>query len=161
MWIERMIGDLAVTAEVSMTNLGEPENFVPFPKTNTGPKEGLTEDEFAYDGLAAKTNIVVKIEYSRTDSAAVAAIKKISGVLKLMLKRKLLPDGTYGPLEDVFGGPTPEQQITTLEILNNALMLTVVDMYEENAEVKELNRNVMLMIVDLYEKVYAEEGVTE
>lgn len=78
-----------------------------------------------------------------------------------MLRRKLLPDGTHGPLEDVFGGPTPEQQITTLEGLNNALMLTVVDMYEENAEMKELNRNVMLMIVDLYEKVYAEEGVTE
>lgn len=81
MWIERMIGDLAVTAEVSMTNEDEPENFVPLPKTNSGPKEGLTEDEFAYDALAPKTNIVVKIKYSRTNSAAVAAIKKISGVL--------------------------------------------------------------------------------
>lgn len=81
MWIERMIGDLSVTAEVSMTNEGEPENFVSLPKTNSGPKVGLTEDEFAYDALAPKTNIVVKIKYSRTDSAAVAAIKKISGVL--------------------------------------------------------------------------------
>lgn len=78
-----------------------------------------------------------------------------------MLRRERLPDGTLGPLKDVFGGPTPGEQITTLEGLNNALMLTVVDMYEENAGLKELNRNVMLMIVDLYEKVYAEEGVTE
>lgn len=58
-----------------MIDEGEAENFVSF------PKEGLTEDEFAYDALAAKTNVVVKIVYSRTSSAAVAAIKKISGVL--------------------------------------------------------------------------------
>lgn len=78
-----------------------------------------------------------------------------------MRRRRLLPDGTFGPLEDVFGDPTPEEQVSSLEDLNHALMLTVVDMYEENAELKELNRNVMLMIVDLYEKVYAEEGEAE
>lgn len=81
MWIEQVLGDLAVTAEVSMTNAGEPENFVSLPKTNTGPKESLQEDEFAYDALAPKTNIVVKIIYNRTSSAAVETIKKISGVL--------------------------------------------------------------------------------
>lgn len=81
LWIERQLGDLAVTAEISMTNDGEPENFVSLPRTNTAPKEGLQEDEFAYQDAAQKTNIILKITYNRTDSAAVAAIKKISGVL--------------------------------------------------------------------------------
>lgn len=81
-WIERMIGDLAITVEVSMTNEGEPENFVTLPRNNTGPKNnGLQEDEFIYDAGAAKTNIIIKIIYNRTSSAAVQAIKKISGVL--------------------------------------------------------------------------------
>lgn len=70
-------------------------------------------------------------------------------------------DGTLGDFEKVFEGMTPEEKVEALEYMNKALMLTVVDMYEENAETKELNRNVMLMVVDLYEKVYTEEGVTE
>ncbi|ARK26015.1 hypothetical protein SporoP37_15925 [Sporosarcina sp. P37] len=81
LWIERQLGDLAVTAEISMTNDGEPENFVTLPRTNTAPKEGLQEDEFAYQDAAQKTDIILKIIYNRTDSAAVATIKKISGVL--------------------------------------------------------------------------------
>lgn len=36
MWVEHLISDLAVTAEVSMTNAGEPENFVPLINTNMG-----------------------------------------------------------------------------------------------------------------------------
>lgn len=76
-----------------------------------------------------------------------------------MLRRKLLPDGTLGPLEDVFGGPTPGEQISKLEDLNKALMLTVTDMYEENIELRDLNRNIMLVVTDLYEAVYPpEEG---
>lgn len=81
MWIERMLGDLSVTAEISMTNTGEAENFVSLPRINTAPKESLQEDEFAYDALAAKEHIILKIIYNRTSSDAVAAIKKISGVL--------------------------------------------------------------------------------
>lgn len=76
-------------------------------------------------------------------------------------RRKRLADGTFGDMEKVFGGKTEPEKVADLQGLNNALMLTVVDMYEENAGLKELNRNVMLMVVDLYEKVYSEEGVTE
>lgn len=78
-----------------------------------------------------------------------------------MRRRKRLPDGSLGPLEDAFGEPTPEEQIASLEDMNKALMLTVTDMYEENMDLQEMNRNVMLVITDLYEKVYTEEGVTE
>lgn len=74
-----------------------------------------------------------------------------------MLRRKRLPDGTLGPLEDAFGGLTPEQQIAKLESMNKNLMLTVTDMFEENIELRELNRNVMLVVTDLYEAVYPPE----
>lgn len=78
-----------------------------------------------------------------------------------LMVRERLADGTFGELKKVFSGKTEEEKVADLEGLNNALMLTVVDMYEENAELRELNRNVMLMVVELYEKVYAEEGEIE
>lgn len=81
LWIERQLGDLAVTAEVSMTNDGETENFAPLPLTNSELKGVLQEDEFAYQVASAKTNIILKVVYSRTDPRAEAAIKRISGVL--------------------------------------------------------------------------------
>lgn len=81
LWIERQLGDLAVTAEVSMTNEGEPENFVLIERTNSELKGILQEDEFAYDAHETKTNIIIKIVYNRNDAESQETIKKISGVL--------------------------------------------------------------------------------
>lgn len=78
-----------------------------------------------------------------------------------MFRRKLLEDGTLGPMEPVFPDQDvmPEQQIEALKTMNKNLMLTVTDMFEENLELRELNRNVMLVVTDLYEAIYpAEEG---
>lgn len=74
-----------------------------------------------------------------------------------MIRRRLLEDGTLGPLESVFGDPLPGEQVESLEVMNKALMLTVTDMYEENMQLQETNRNIMLAITDLYEMIFSEE----
>lgn len=82
LWVEHLIGDLDVTAEVSMTNEGEPENFISLPETNLAPKNStIQEEEFAYNAGATKTKVIFRLTYSRNDPASTAVIKKISGVL--------------------------------------------------------------------------------
>jgi hypothetical protein len=81
-WIQREIGDLAVDAKISMTNVGEQENFVPLTLNESAPiDETITEDEFHYLDAAAKTNIVLKLNISRTDVNSDKSIKLVSGVL--------------------------------------------------------------------------------
>lgn len=82
-WIQREIGDLVIDAEISMTNAGEQENFVPMDLTNTAPVgDTVIEDEFDYLAPVAKENIVLKLNLSRTDTSSQKAIKLISGVLE-------------------------------------------------------------------------------
>lgn len=81
LWISRSLGTLGITAEISLTDAYEPENFVPLALTNSAVSNGLRQDEYAYQGTADKSNIVLKITYDRTDAAAVEVIKQVSGVL--------------------------------------------------------------------------------
>lgn len=82
-WIQRVIGDLAIEAEISMTNAGEQENFVPMDLTNSAPVgDVVIEDEFDYLSAEGKENIILKLTLSREDTASQDAIKLISGVLE-------------------------------------------------------------------------------
>lgn len=82
-WIQRELGDLAINTKISMTAAGEQENFAPMNLTNTAPvNESVTEDEFSFINAAAKENIILKVELSRTNTDSQQAIKLISGVLE-------------------------------------------------------------------------------
>lgn len=82
-WIQREIGDLAVNAEVSMTNAGEQENFVPMTLTNTAPVNStIAEDEFNYLAASTKDTIILKLNLSRTDTNSDKGIKLVSGGLE-------------------------------------------------------------------------------
>ena len=81
LWITRTLGNIGITAEVSMTNGAETENYVELSKTNSAVVNGLKEDEFAFQGTTEKEKIILKITYDRTDATVVDTIKQISGVL--------------------------------------------------------------------------------
>lgn len=60
--------NLAIDTKISMTLKGEPENFVPMPKTNTAPMPDdptILEDEFYYETTEAKDNIIVQVDMER------------------------------------------------------------------------------------------------
>jgi len=81
-WIQREIGDLVVDASISMTNGGEPENFVPLTLSESAPIDSeITEDEFHIMDVEAKSNIILKLDLSRTDVSSDKSIKMVSGVL--------------------------------------------------------------------------------
>lgn len=81
LWITRTLGNLGITAEVSMTSGTEAENYIELEKTNSAVVNGLKEEEFAYQGTADKEKIILKITYDRTDATVIDTIKQISGVL--------------------------------------------------------------------------------
>lgn len=58
-----------------------------------------------------------------------------------MLRRKLLPDGTLGPLEDVFGELTPEQKMELLESESAQMaydsMMKDIQLEEQGAKISE------------------------
>lgn len=81
LWITRTLGNLGITAEVSMTGAAEAENYIALDNTNSAVVNGLKEEEFAYKGTVEKEKIVLKITYDRTDAGVVDTIKQISGVL--------------------------------------------------------------------------------
>lgn len=82
LWIERDVGDLIVSAEISMTSSAEAESFVPMTKNSTA-FVGATreEDEFQYEGDAPREKIILKLTMKRADTASPQAIRLVSGVL--------------------------------------------------------------------------------
>lgn len=82
LWIEREVGDLIVSAEISATMEGEAESFVPMTKSSTAfVIAGIEEDEFTHDAGTPKDNIVLKLTMTRSSTATNNGIKLISGVL--------------------------------------------------------------------------------
>lgn len=82
-WIQREVGDLVIDAEISMTNAGEAENFVPMTVTNTAPVNiEIMEDEFHFLDIEPKENIMLKLNLTRTNPNAKESIKLVSGVLE-------------------------------------------------------------------------------
>lgn len=81
-WIQREVGDLDVTAEISVTAAGEPENFVPMVWQSTANVNGsVQEDELMYEFPDAKNHIVVNIKGTRNNPASTAGILLVNGVL--------------------------------------------------------------------------------
>lgn len=79
----------------------------------------------------------------------------------VLMRRKRLPDGSFGKLEKVFEGETQEEVIERLEgeadnlkALNLNVMLALTEMYEEQYQ---RNLDLMLAMTDLYEMIIKEE----
>lgn len=82
LWVQRQSGDLNVSAEISMTAAGEPENFVPMNLNSTVFLNGIVEeDEFSFEGTEAKNNIILKLKMTRESPASTADIILLNGVL--------------------------------------------------------------------------------
>lgn len=80
-WIQRD-EKLIVNTEISMTEQGEPEEFVALTSINTvALKQGIVEDEFYYETGEAKENIILKVQMTRPDETVNNKIHLISGVL--------------------------------------------------------------------------------
>ena len=82
LWIERDVGDLIVSAEISMTGTAEHEVFMPMTLKSTA-FVGATreEDEFLYEGAAPAEKIIVKLTMKRANTGSPQAIRLVSGVL--------------------------------------------------------------------------------
>ncbi|KAA0944059.1 hypothetical protein FQ087_18205 [Sporosarcina sp. ANT_H38] len=81
-WVEREVGDLVVSAEISMGASGSAENFVAMTKSATAfVSEGIEEDEFIFDAGTPKENIILKLTMTRTSTTSDKGITLISGVL--------------------------------------------------------------------------------
>ncbi|WP_102271317.1 hypothetical protein [Cytobacillus massiliigabonensis] len=81
-WVQREVGDLTVSANVSMRMNGEQESFQAMTLSNTAPvADGIVEDEFTFDAGSAKEQIVIELNLHRADPTSTAAVKLISGVL--------------------------------------------------------------------------------
>lgn len=56
-----------------------------------------------------------------------------------ILRRKRLPDGTFGDLEKIGEGDTQEEKFARLEAQNTNLMLALTDLYEYVFSVGEVS----------------------
>lgn len=84
LWVEKSSLNSIVSVDISITNLGEPENFVPMDFSTTSPTfEGNIEDEFIYQipGGLLLDNVIVRVAISGEDKEDDPKIVKISGVL--------------------------------------------------------------------------------
>lgn len=80
-WIERDIGDLVVSAEISMTT-DNVEQFVPMTLERTSHiSDAIAEDQFTYEHTGPATNVVVRLTLNRTNAASTHAVRLFSGVL--------------------------------------------------------------------------------
>ncbi|WP_060210492.1 hypothetical protein [Sporosarcina koreensis] len=50
--------------------------------------------------------------------------------MNVFMRRKRMPDGTFGDLEKVFEGDTDAEKIARLQEQNTMLMLALTDLYE-------------------------------
>ncbi|MFL1997337.1 hypothetical protein VYF65_003101 [Lysinibacillus irui] len=81
-WVQRDEG-LDLKAELSMTLKGEQESYEQLTAMNTAPVyEGVLEDEFYYEALEPKDNIILKLTTSRADVTIDNKIYLIMGVLE-------------------------------------------------------------------------------
>lgn len=81
-WVQRDEG-LDLKAELSMTLKGEHESYEQLTAMNTAPVyEGVLEDEFYYEALEPKDNIILKLTTSRADVTIDNKIYLIMGVLE-------------------------------------------------------------------------------
>lgn len=77
LWVQREESQI-VNAEISMTDEGAPEAYVPMELTVTAPVSvGIIEDEFIYETNTAKAEIYLKLKLTGT-----GAVTLISGVLE-------------------------------------------------------------------------------
>ncbi|MFC4403332.1 Ig-like domain-containing protein [Gracilibacillus xinjiangensis] len=81
LWIQRE-ENLMIEAEISMTSSGEAESYQPMVLSNTAPiNTGIVEDEFEFESVDPKENIVIKLTLTRPDDTTSEAITMITGVL--------------------------------------------------------------------------------
>ena len=81
-WVQRDEG-LDLKAELSMTLKGEQESYEQLTAMHTAPVyEGVLEDEFYYETLEPKDNIILKLTTSRADVTIDNKIYLIMGVLE-------------------------------------------------------------------------------
>lgn len=81
-WVQRDEG-LDLKVELSMTLKGEQESYEQLTAMNTAPVyEGVLEDEFYYEALEPKDNIILKLTTSRADVTIDNKIYLIMGVLE-------------------------------------------------------------------------------
>lgn len=63
-----------------------------------------------------------------------------------MRRRKLLHDGTFGPLEDVFGGPTPEEEVSSI---GQELAIEKIKNMQKEALINSLGQQVAQLKIEL------------
>lgn len=81
-WVQRDEG-LDLKAELSMTLKGEQESYEQLTAMHTAPVyEGVLEDEFYYETLEPKDNIILKLTTSRADVTIDNKVYLIMGVLE-------------------------------------------------------------------------------
>ncbi|QDQ03140.1 hypothetical protein FOH38_23350 [Lysinibacillus fusiformis] len=82
LWIQRD-EDLNLTVDLSMTLKGEQESYVPLTAMHTVPVyEGVLEDEFYYETVEPKDNIILKLTTTRANINVDNKIYLIMGVLE-------------------------------------------------------------------------------
>lgn len=64
-----------------------------------------------------------------------------------LLRRKRLPDGTFGPLEKVFEGETVDEKITQLEAENANLILQLIEKDLKLSELEQTQANLTLELI--------------
>ncbi|MFF5994294.1 hypothetical protein AAGS61_06005 [Lysinibacillus sp. KU-BSD001] len=85
LWIQRDVDLDNLSVELSMTLQGEQEQYVSLTPTESEPapvSNGIVEDEFYYEALEPKNNIILKLSTTRTDININHKIHLISGVLE-------------------------------------------------------------------------------
>ena len=65
-----------------------------------------------------------------------------------MLRRKRLPDGTLGPLEDVFGEETPEEKMERLEKENAFLSFSLAERDMQIESIQEQQAGLVFQLIE-------------
>lgn len=82
LWIEREVGDLLVSVDISMTANGVDESYQPMTFNSTSYVSSSREqDEFEFESDLEKENIIVKITMARENASSEKSIRLVSGVL--------------------------------------------------------------------------------
>lgn len=82
LWVQRN-ENLQIDVKISMTLKGEAESYVPMSLENTAPVEtGIVEDEYFFETIEPKDNIILQIDMERSSIGVDDAITLISGVLE-------------------------------------------------------------------------------
>lgn len=82
MWLKRQKGDLAVTAEASFVDAGQPEQYFTAKRESVELNSTVIEDEFVATATSPKSNIVMKLTLMRSDASSSEAIKSLVGVIQ-------------------------------------------------------------------------------